>query len=82
MAKYDPLMDWLLGQRAKRIEMSFGEIGKKVGGLPASASRYREWWANEEGETSHVQCAAWMKAGYRVDAVNLELRRVTFVRER
>lgn len=82
MAKYDPLMDWLLGQRAKRIEMTFNEIGGLVGGLPASAARYREWWANEHGKTIHVQCLAWMKAGYRVEGVDLEKRRVTFARDR
>jgi hypothetical protein len=39
--------------------MTFAEISRFVGGLPPSAYRYREWWANDHGGR-HVQAHAWL----------------------
>jgi len=36
------------------------------GGLPPSARKYREWWAN----SGQPHSSAWREAGWRVDAVN------------
>jgi hypothetical protein len=59
--------------------MEFAELAALVGGLPKSAYRYREWWANER-RGQHVQCRAWMSTGYEVDWVNLSAERVRFRR--
>jgi hypothetical protein len=65
MAKYDRLYAHLRRQKASPYEMSFREIeGVLHTFLPKSAER-AEWWANEQSLASrHVQCRAWLAAGY------------------
>jgi hypothetical protein len=74
VAKYDELRHFLA--RTKRpIEMTFDHIANLVGGLPPSAYEHRAWWSNN---LDHVQAQAWMRAGRRVDWVNILRRRVRF----
>jgi hypothetical protein len=64
MSKYDPLQDHLMRQRHREFELTFREIEGILGfPLPASADR-PQWWANVEGQTSHVQRESWRAAGY------------------
>jgi len=82
MGKYTPLAVYLqeipLGQG--RVALSFAEVEKIIGNeLPPSAYKYRAWWANERIGT-HVWAHAWLKAGWRVDSVDLGSQRVSFVR--
>lgn len=82
MGKYTPLAIYLqeipLGQ--DRIVLSFAEIEKIIGNeLPPSAYKHRPWWANERIGT-HVWAHAWLKAGWRVDSVDLGSQRVSLVR--
>lgn len=74
MAKYDPLKEFLQRQPGPTITMSLEDVAELVGGLPYSAYRYREWWANG----GHVQARTWTDAGWSVGSVNLRLRRVVF----
>lgn len=74
MGKYDPLREWL-ADHAGRVELTFEEIDALVGGLPASARAYREWWANTR---SNPQARAWLEAGREVEHVNLTAGRVRF----
>ena len=67
MAKYDPLRARLRMDGREVISMTLRQIARLVGGLPRSASEYREWWANDG---YHVQARAWQEAGYVVEAVN------------
>jgi hypothetical protein len=66
MAKYDPLHAHLKRQTAAIYEMSFRDIERVLALLlPASAQR-AEWWTNEaNSDSSHVQCKAWLSAGYK-----------------
>jgi len=77
--KYAPLTGLLL-DHARRgedtVELDFAVIANAVGGLPESATRLRQWWANN----SHGQALAWREAGFHVDTVNLDRRRVRFAR--
>ena len=57
------------------IQLDFVEIANIVGGLPASAYKHRPWWGND----SKVEAQAWRSAGWHVDAVSLDHRRVRFV---
>ncbi len=66
--KYDPLRDWLRHQKASTLEVSFDEIADMVGGLPPSAEKHDAWWTNETSKSTHVQCPAWLDAGYRASA--------------
>lgn len=77
MAKYSPLKEQLQRRSTGPIELAFSDIADWVGGLPASAHRYRAWWANDR---SHVQARAWLDAGWDVDEVDLQVGRVRFRR--
>lgn len=67
--KYDPL-GALLADAATRgdreLQLRFDDIDKVVGDLPASARKYREWWAN----SGQPQSVVWRGAGWRVAGVN------------
>jgi hypothetical protein len=75
VAKYDPLRDHL-ARISRPVEMSFEEISLLVGGLPPTAYRRAEWWANNANR--HVQARAWLDSGRRVESVDLDGRRVSF----
>jgi len=55
MSRYDSLATLLEGRPHGVVDLSFDEIDDAVGGLPPSARRYREWWANSESS----QGRAW-----------------------
>jgi hypothetical protein len=58
----------------------FAELEEVLGfPLPPSASRYREWWANQRSG-GHSQAKGWQDAGWKVWAVDLAGRRVEFRR--
>ena len=60
------------------VHLSFREIEALLGvALPASARRYRPWWANEEAGT-HVHARAWLDAGRRTTNVDLAAGTVDF----
>jgi hypothetical protein len=82
MSKYDALYDTLRGESRRTIHMSFEEVEEILGFvLPRTARERPQWWANEEnGKTGHVQCRAWLDAGYRTANVDLEKESVRFSR--
>jgi hypothetical protein len=83
MAKYDPLFRHLVTADATMpIEMTFDEIERLVGPLPASATKYSAWWNNEQLDTAHVQALAWLNAGRQVESVDRAARRVRFTAAR
>ncbi len=46
--------------------MSFGDIERVLGALLPNSAARPEWWANEtDPRTTHVQCRAWLDAGYK-----------------
>ncbi|MEU8816195.1 hypothetical protein [Actinoplanes sp. NPDC048796] len=76
--KYHPLTAALSAASAQGqqdVEFDFDAIADLVAGLPPSAGQ-RQWWAN----TDHPQAHAWNAAGYRVQQVYLDRRRVRFSR--
>jgi len=77
MAKYDPLFEYLCRSGHGSVELGFDDIGRLVGGLPASPERHGAWWSNDAGGR-HVQANAWLNAGRLVVAVDRDRRRVTF----
>ena len=65
MAKYDPLHDHLRRQNAATYEMTFRDIERVLASLLPHSAERPEWWANERSaDTRHVQCRAWLDAGY------------------
>jgi len=79
MSKYEALPQFL-GQMDQAVRrMSFGEIESVLGfKLPKSAYKHEAWWSNNETGHSHAQ--AWLKLGWRTEAVDLTRRQVTFRR--
>ena len=72
MSKYDVLGDYLRARVGRRrVQLTFREIEQIIGdSLPAAAHKYRAWWANEVGPTTHTQSHAWMENGWRVTEVD------------
>jgi hypothetical protein len=80
MGKYDPLESHLRRQKAATHEMSFRDIERVLGELLPKSAQRPEWWANEQKpETRHVQCKAWLRAGFRAVA-KPQAERVRFER--
>ncbi|MEX0810419.1 MAG: hypothetical protein WD044_16985 [Dongiaceae bacterium] len=70
--KYSPLEQYLkhLPQSTREANLTFAEVERIIeGALPKSAHEFREWWANESGDTRHVQSKSWRRAGFYVDQV-------------
>lgn len=65
MSKYTPLYDYLRRKPVSEIQMTFADVERVLGDLlPKSAAR-PQWWGNERSTlTRHVQCNAWLDAGY------------------
>jgi hypothetical protein len=65
MAKYDPLHDHLRRQKTATYEMTFRDIERLLALLLPKSAQRPEWWSNEtSADTRHVQCRAWLEAGY------------------
>jgi hypothetical protein len=64
MGKYDALAAHLaaIPPETTTITLRFSEVDKIVGGLPPSARRIRQWWAND----SKPEARAWRSAGWHV----------------
>ncbi len=79
MSKYDPLNAHLVQRGEGRVPMSFEQIESVIQTrLPPSARRHRAWWSNNPSNS--VMTRAWLDAGYRTEAVNLEAGEVVFRR--
>jgi hypothetical protein len=79
MSKYEALPQFLARTPAASRRMSFGDIEKVLGfKLPKSAYEHEAWWSNNT--TGHSHARAWLKFGWRTEAVDLAGRKVTFRR--
>ncbi|MDX1601151.1 MAG: helix-turn-helix domain-containing protein [Anaerolineales bacterium] len=79
--KYFPLFRYLRQQEREDIRLTFENIEAILDApLPASARERRGFWSNRE-EGAH-QAQAWMKAGYRVESIDLGAGEVRFQRRR
>ena len=79
MSKYEPLPQFLGSVGGRLHRMSFAEIERVLGfKLPKSAYQHEAWWSNNA--TGHSHARAWLKFGWRTEAVDLAGRKVTFQR--
>jgi len=79
MSKYEPLPQFLASVGGAAHRMSFTEIERILGfKLPKSAYQHEAWWSNNA--TGHSHARAWLKFGWRTEAVDLTARKVTFQR--
>jgi predicted DNA-binding protein len=77
---YDPLRVYLLERDEPVVTLTFSQVERILGRrLPASARRYRPWWANES-EGTHTHARAWLDANRRTRNVDLNAGTIEFVR--
>jgi hypothetical protein len=79
MSKYDPLCRFFGRATQKAVTMTFEQVEGILGSaLPETARKREQWWANESTTaTRHVQCKAWVGAGFHAHP-NLTSQTVTF----
>lgn len=75
-SKYQSLREHLEASGKAVLILSFAKVDALVGGLPPSADKHREWWANHAGNS---QAKGWMDAGYKAEP-DAARRLVTFRR--
>ena len=69
--KYQKLFSYLCELSVSEWRTSFSEIEAIIGcKLPASARRYRPWWANQTGN-GHSHALAWTSAGWKTAEVDM-----------
>lgn len=83
--KYGPLQDWLTGQAThtalgNEIQVSFNELESIIeDSFPDTARKHRAWWANDYTSPQR-QSIFWLRAGWKVENVDLLSETVTFKR--
>jgi len=79
MPKYTPLYDYLRRKAQPEIELSFVQVERVIKSILPNSASLPQWWANERSsESRHVQCSAWLDAGF--DAFLMPGERVVFKR--
>ncbi|MCL4263895.1 MAG: CBS domain-containing protein [Anaerolineae bacterium] len=83
--KYGPLQDWLSSQSTfvalgNEIQVSFHELESIIESpFPDTARKHRAWWANDY-TSPHRHSLFWLRAGWKVENVDLTAETVTFKR--
>jgi hypothetical protein len=79
MGKYEPLGEFLRGQRTQEVPLTFSDIEKITGAkLPPKAQHQRAWWSNNP--SNNVMTKVWLKAGYESTQVDMSARKLVFRR--
>jgi hypothetical protein len=79
-APYVPLSNYLKGNFASEVAMTFAEVEALLGfELPVAARLHTEWWTHGDSEGNAPQLRAWRDAG-RKAWPNLFARSVAFQR--
>lgn len=77
MSKYSPLKKHLGSGKMTRWRAAFSDVEAVLGfPLPRSAYAYPAWWSNDP--TGHSHSRAWLDAGWKTEAVDLQNQQVTF----
>ena len=80
--KYTPLENYLreLPESQREVTLRFEEIERILNGkLPSSAYEDRRWW-DHETEGNHVSLRAWANAGWKIESLDVNKKRVKLVR--
>ncbi|ABD87821.1 DUF7662 domain-containing protein [Rhodopseudomonas palustris] len=78
MSKYAALGDFLSKQRAGRVQVSFAEIEKIIGGKLPGSQRYPAWWSNNP--MNNTMTRVWLDAGFQTEQVDIAGRKLVFRR--
>jgi len=80
--KYTPLENYLrdLPANQKEAALPFEQIERILKDkLPASAYEDERWWEHET-EGNHRNTRAWFNAGWKIESLDVNVKRVKFVR--
>jgi hypothetical protein len=80
--KYTPLEQYLreLPANQSEVTLDFEQIEKILDAkLPSSAYEYPQWWESEK-EGNHINARAWANAGWKVESIDFNQKRVNLVR--
>ncbi len=80
--KYAPLEKYLreLPASQRDVTLAFEQIERILNSkLPSSAYEDRRWW-DHETEANHVTPRAWSSAGWKIESLDVNKRRVKLVR--
>lgn len=82
MSKYEPLAKFLREKQTDVWEARFEEVERILGfSLPKSAFAYNAWWSNQKG-AGHSQTAGWLPVGWQTSDLDLDNRKVRFIRRK
>jgi hypothetical protein len=76
MGKYEPLGEFLRGQRVDRLPMTFSEIERIVRSKLPPSKRHRAWWSNNPN--NNVMTRQWLDAGYETESVDIASEKLVF----
>jgi hypothetical protein len=80
MSKYEPLNEFLGRLKADYWRPTFLELERILGfKLPVTARKTADWW-NAAAGGRHAHANTWVGAGWKVQDVNIDKEKVTFVR--
>jgi hypothetical protein len=80
--KYTPLENYLrdLPESQREVSLSFQQIESILNAqLPSSAYEDRRWW-DHETEGNHVTQRAWANAGWKIESLDVNMKRVKLIR--
>jgi hypothetical protein len=80
--KYAPLENYLrdLPESQREATLRFEQIERILKDkLPSSAYEDRRWW-DHETEGNHVNSRAWSNAGWKIESLDVNKKRVKLVR--
>jgi len=80
--KYAPLENYLrdLSESQKEVTLGFDQIeGILNSKLPSSAYEDHRWWEHAT-EGNHVTARAWTKAGWKIESLDVNEKRVQLIR--
>jgi hypothetical protein len=80
--RYAPLEKYLrdLPESQREITLGFGQIERILNAkLPSSAYEDRRWW-DHETEGNHLTKRAWANAGWKIESLEVNKKRVKFLR--
>ena len=82
--KYTPLENYLrdLPESQREVLLNFQQIEKVLNTrLPSSAYEDRRWW-DHETEANHLTKRAWANAGWKIESLDVNKKRVKLIRIR
>jgi hypothetical protein len=82
--KYTPLENYLCGlpESQREVTLGFQQVERILNAkLPSSAYEDRRWW-DHETEGNHVNARAWSNAGWKIESLDVNKKRVRLIRIR